>query len=55
MLVEDHENEAKRGELQPSVQGFVCLPALMFVHLGAARNLVSAIESPYLPLKLLSD
>jgi hypothetical protein len=55
ILVEDHENEAKRGEIQQSVLGFVCLPALMFAHLGAARKLVCAIDSPYLPLKLLSQ
>jgi len=51
-LIEDHENEARRGENQRSTRGFVCLPALMLAHLGAARNLACTIESPYLPLQL---
>jgi hypothetical protein len=51
-LVEDHENEAKRGENQKSTRGFVCLPGLMFAHLGAARGLQCTVQSPYLPLHL---
>lgn len=54
VLVEDHENEAKRGENQRSTRGFICLPALMFAHLGAARRLTCTISSAYLPLQLLS-
>lgn len=52
-LVDDHENEAKRGENQRSSRGFVCLPALMFAQLGASRNLPCTVKSPYLPLFLL--
>jgi Immunity protein 49 len=53
-LIEDHENEAKRGENQRSSRGFICLPALLFAHLGAARGLRCTVVSPYLPLQLLS-
>jgi len=54
-LVEDHENEATRGENQRSSRGFVCLPALMFAQLGATRSLRCTVESPYLPLQLLNQ
>jgi hypothetical protein len=53
-LIEDHENEAKRGGLRQLSQGFICLPALMFAHLGTARNLSCTVKSLYLPLQLLS-
>src|SRR5262245_37128012 len=52
-LIDDHENEAKRGENQRSSRGFVCLPALMFAQLGASRDLPCTVKSPYLPLLLL--
>lgn len=54
-LVEDHENEARRGENQRSTRGFVCLPALMFAHLGTTRNLSCRVVSPYLPIHLLGQ
>jgi hypothetical protein len=54
-LIEDHENEAKRGANRESSRGFICLPALMFAHLGAARNLNCTVKSLYLPLQLLSQ
>lgn len=53
ILVRDHENEALHGENQRSSRAFVCLPALMFVHLGAAQNLNCTVQSPYLPVQLL--
>jgi hypothetical protein len=55
ILIADHENEALRGENQRSTRGFLSLPALMFANLGATRNLVCTIESPYLPLPLLGQ
>ena len=54
ILIEDHENEAKRGENQNSRRGFICMPALMFARLGADRKLPVTVQSPYLPLYLLS-
>jgi hypothetical protein len=54
-LVEDHEHEAHHGENQRSTRGFLCFPALMFAHLGAAKNLTSTVQSAYLPLHLLND
>ena len=54
-LVEDHENEALRGENQRSTRGFVCLPALMFAQLGAERDLACTVASVYLPLALLGE
>jgi Immunity protein 49 len=54
VLVEDHENEARRGENQRSTRGFICLPALMFAHLGAARGVTCTVDSLYLPLRLLN-
>lgn len=53
-LIEDHENEVKHGENQRSTRGFICLPALMFAHLAAARRIICAVKSPYLPLHLLN-
>ena len=55
VLVEEHENEAKRGDNQKSSSGFICLPALMFAHLGSKANLTCTIKSPYLPLQLLKN
>jgi len=53
-LIEDHENEAKRGENQRSERGFICLPGLMFAHLGSKQGLNCTVKSPYLPLQLPS-
>jgi hypothetical protein len=53
-LVKDHEDQAQHGENQRSSRAFICFPALMFVHLGAARNLVCSVQSPYLPVQLLN-
>jgi len=53
VLVQDHEDQALHGENQRSTRGFLCLPALMFANLGATRNLVCTVVSPYLPLRLL--
>lgn len=55
ILIDDHENEALRGENQRSTRGFLCLPALMFAHLGTTRNLVCTVQSPHLPLRLLGQ
>jgi hypothetical protein len=54
-LVEDHENEAKRGENQRSTRGFICFPGLMFAYLGADLKMVCTVQSPYLPLRLLDN
>lgn len=53
-LVKDHEDQALHGENQRSTRAFICFPALMFVHLGSARNLACSVQSPYLPVQLLN-
>lgn len=53
-LIKDHEDQALHGENQRSTRAFICFPALMFVHLGAARNLACTVQSPYLPIQLLN-
>lgn len=52
-LVQNHEAEAKKGELAKSFEAFICLPALMLARLARDRGMAFNVESPYLPVKLL--
>ena len=48
-----HLKEVKSGDYRDNVDGFICMPGMMLIKLGADKGWQSTIDSLYLPKQLM--